>query len=49
MLHRIGVAWGVSVFGFFSVALIPIPYLFYIFGKRIRAKSVWSRESVYPD
>ena len=44
-LHSLGIPWGVSVFGFFGIALIPIPYLFYIFGKRIRARGVWSRES----
>ena len=44
-LHAIGVPWGISVFGFFAIALIPIPYLFYIYGKRIRARGVWSRES----
>lgn len=46
MLHAMGIEWGVSVFGFIAAALIPIPYLFYIFGKRLRARGYWSKESV---
>lgn len=46
MLHNMGIKWGMSVFAFFSVALIPIPYLFFIYGKRIRARGFWSKESV---
>jgi len=46
MLHNLGIAWGVSIFAFVAVLMIPIPYLFFIFGKRIRAKGVWSKESV---
>jgi hypothetical protein len=46
MLHNMGIQWGVSVFGFVAVALIPIPYLFFTFGKRIRARGFWSKESV---
>jgi len=46
MLHNMGVDWGMSVFGFIAVALIPIPYLFFVFGKRIRARGAWSRASV---
>lgn len=49
MLHSLGIGWGISIFGFIAVAMIPIPYLFYSFGKRIRARGFWSRESVYPD
>lgn len=47
MFRRLGVDWASSVLGFVAVALIPIPYLFYIFGKRIRARGKWSRASVY--
>lgn len=49
MLHNLGVGWGVSVFGFMAVALIPIPYVFFVYGKRIRARGYWSRDSVYDD
>lgn len=46
MLHNLGIGWGISVFAFVAVAMIPIPYLFFVFGKRIRAKGVWSKDSV---
>ncbi|KAK8207206.1 MFS multidrug transporter [Phyllosticta capitalensis] len=45
LLHSVGVDWGVSIFGFVGIALIPIPYLFFVFGPRIRAKGVFSRDS----
>jgi MFS family permease len=45
LLHSVGVGWGISIFGFFGIALLPIPYLFYIYGSRIRARGEWSRES----
>jgi MFS family permease len=45
LLHSVGVSWGLSIFGFCAIALIPIPYLFYIYGPRIRARGEWSRES----
>lgn len=47
MFHRLGVGWAGSVLGFVAVVLIPIPFLFYIFGKRIRARGAWSKASVY--
>ncbi|RAH42142.1 MFS transporter [Aspergillus brunneoviolaceus CBS 621.78] len=47
MFTKMGVPWAASVLGFVAVALIPIPYLFYIYGKRIRARGKWSRASVY--
>ncbi|KAL1386458.1 MFS multidrug transporter [Phyllosticta capitalensis] len=45
LLHSVGVDWGVSIFGFVGIALIPIPYLFFVFGPRIRARGVFSRDS----
>ncbi|KAB8337262.1 hypothetical protein FH972_021564 [Carpinus fangiana] len=47
MYHGIGPNWAGSVFAFVSVLLIPIPYLFYVKGKEIRRRGVWSRESVH--
>jgi MFS family permease len=49
MFHNLGINWASSLLGCIAVALIPIPYVFYIFGERIRAKGKWSRASVYPD
>ena len=46
-IETLGVGWGITVFAFFAVALIPIPYVFFVFGKRIRARGTWSRESVF--
>jgi len=46
LLHREGVAWGLSIFGFFAVSLIPIPFLFFLYGKRVRAAGYWSKGSV---
>ncbi|CCE87357.1 Piso0_005907 [Millerozyma farinosa CBS 7064] len=39
MFDALGINWGGSLLGFFSVALIPMPLLFYRFGKRLRQKS----------
>ncbi|KAK4497615.1 hypothetical protein PRZ48_010268 [Zasmidium cellare] len=40
MLHALGVGWGVSIFGFVAAGMMPIPFVLYIFGARIRAQSV---------
>lgn len=34
-----GVGWALSLFGFVTVALLPIPWIFFKFGPSIRAKS----------
>lgn len=46
MYHNLGVPWASSLLGFIAVALIPVPYVFYIFGRRIRAKGKWSKHTV---
>jgi Arabinose efflux permease len=46
MFHNLGVPWAASVLGFIAVALIPIPYLFYTYGRRIRGRGKWSLESL---
>ncbi|KAK9424306.1 putative SpoC [Seiridium unicorne] len=43
MYHNLGVDWATSTLGFVSLAMIPIPILFYKFGRRIRS---WSKNSV---
>ncbi|KAL3488088.1 major facilitator superfamily domain-containing protein [Aspergillus germanicus] len=48
MFRNMGVSWASSVLGFVAIALIPIPYLFYVYGLRIRKRGKWSRASVYP-
>jgi len=43
LYHNVGIPWGTSIFAFFSLALIPVPFFFMAFGERIRARSAWSR------
>ena len=39
MYHNLGVPWATSVLAFISLALIPVPILFYRFGAKIRTFS----------
>ncbi|KAL9101809.1 MAG: hypothetical protein Q9163_002980 [Psora crenata] len=39
MYHKLGVQWATSLLAFLCLALIPVPILFYKFGKRIRGMS----------
>ncbi|KAF2996010.1 hypothetical protein E8E13_001625 [Curvularia kusanoi] len=47
MYHNIGVGPASSITGGFAALLIPVPFIFYIYGKRIRRRSKWSRKSVF--
>ncbi|GMF05413.1 unnamed protein product [Ambrosiozyma monospora] len=38
---NLGVHWGGSVIGFIALGMIPIPFYFFKFGKRIREKSIF--------
>jgi len=42
MYDALGVGWGTSLLGFIAVAFIPVPYIFYIHGERIR-NSRWAK------
>jgi hypothetical protein len=42
MYTNLGVEWASSVLGFISVAMIPIPFLFFFYGAKIRAMSKFS-------
>ena len=42
MLMNLTGAWALGTFGFISLAMIPIPYLFFFYGARLRAKSPYS-------
>ncbi|KAL2316488.1 MFS family membrane transporter [Schizosaccharomyces pombe] len=42
MYLNLGDHWATSVLGFISVAMVPIPFIFYRFGKSIRA---WSKNA----
>jgi MFS transporter, DHA1 family, multidrug resistance protein len=39
MYHKLGVNWASSLLGFLTAAMVPVPVLFYIYGKKIRAMS----------
>lgn len=38
MYDALGIGWGNSLLAFVSLALIPIPLVFYIYGARIRTR-----------
>ncbi|KAL4903260.1 hypothetical protein BDW74DRAFT_169141 [Aspergillus multicolor] len=42
MYHKLGVPWASSLLGFITVAMIPIPIVFFIHGKKIRGMSKFS-------
>jgi hypothetical protein len=42
----IGVPWGISIFACIGMVMIPIPFLFFTFGERIRRRGAWSKASV---
>ncbi|RDW79179.1 MFS transporter [Aspergillus mulundensis] len=42
MYHKLGVPWASSLLGFITLAMIPIPIIFFIYGKKIRALSKFS-------
>ena len=39
MYGRLGIGWASSLLGFLSIAFIPIPYVLYFYGERIRRSS----------
>jgi DHA1 family multidrug resistance protein-like MFS transporter len=46
LYHNIGVGPASCITGGFAAFLIPVPYIFYIYGERIRGSNKWSRDSV---
>ncbi|TRX91237.1 hypothetical protein FHL15_007842 [Xylaria flabelliformis] len=46
LYHNLGVTWATNTLAFISIALIPIPIIFYVYGHRIRS---WSKNSVSTD
>jgi hypothetical protein len=44
MFHNLGIPWASSILGFIAAALIPIPYLFYIYGPMIRKKGKFTAQ-----
>jgi DHA1 family multidrug resistance protein-like MFS transporter len=46
MYRNLGVGWASSTLGFLSVAFIPIPFVLYIYGERIRLASKRARHDL---
>lgn len=44
MYEKLGYEWASSLLAFIGVALVPIPFVFFYFGKAIRLRSPWARE-----
>ncbi|PSR83725.1 major facilitator superfamily domain-containing protein [Coniella lustricola] len=40
MFKTLGVSWAMSLLGFLCIAMVPVPFLFYMYGERIRR---WSK------
>lgn len=47
LYQTLGVGPGQSIFAGFACLLLPVPFVFYIYGKKIRAASKWSKGSVF--
>ncbi|KAH8910652.1 MFS general substrate transporter [Coniochaeta sp. PMI_546] len=45
MYTRLGINWATSLLGFISVALLPVPWVFFKYGKKIRALSHYETPS----
>ncbi|KAI0263386.1 MFS general substrate transporter [Gloeopeniophorella convolvens] len=45
LLDALGTKWGLSLFGFLSLGLIPIPLIFIRYGGKLRARSRYAREA----
>lgn len=39
---RVGIPWATSLFGFLSVAIVPIPFVLHRYGKTLRARSLYN-------
>lgn len=42
MYRRLGNGWAYSVLGVFAVCNVPVPFVFYYFGEKIRRRGRWS-------
>lgn len=45
MYKGLGVSWATSVLGFVSLAMTPLPWMFYRYGPRIRARSKYHQKT----
>jgi hypothetical protein len=44
MYKVLGLGWGNSLLGFIAIAFIPLPFIFYLYGQRIREAKIWQVE-----
>lgn len=42
MYHKLGIGWASSTFAFFAVLLIPIPFVFFMYGKHLRSRGKYT-------
>lgn len=43
MFQTLGYPWATSLLGFLTLVMLPFPYVFFKFGKRLRAKSRYAK------
>jgi hypothetical protein len=41
MYNKLGYGWGNSVLGFIAVGFLPLPFIFYRYGQRIRETNIF--------
>lgn len=41
MYQKLGLGWGNSILAFISLAMVPIPLVYYTFGERLRRRSAF--------
>ena len=39
LFHNLGIAWGNSLLGFVAIAFVPVPWLLFAYGGKLRNKS----------
>ncbi len=45
MYEKLGYQWATGLLAFLTVAMLPFPYIFFRYGKKIRAKSRFATTS----
>jgi hypothetical protein len=44
MYQALGLGWGNSLLAFIAIAFSPLPFIFYVYGQRIREAKIWEVE-----
>jgi len=47
MYERLGLEWASSLLAFLSILMIPIPWIWFMYGEKLRLKSPWARQHFY--